>query len=88
MRAKALKPFEIGDRVRLSSLGESRIKKPRSKAGKVVGYGSSKARVRVLFDGLSQPTTLHHSYLTEEQETARPSEPALATRQSKPARQN
>jgi hypothetical protein len=88
MRAKAHKPFEVGDRVRLSVLGESRIRKPHSKVGKVVGYGFSEARVRVLFDGLSQPTTLHHSYLTKEQERARRGEPAHPARRSKVARQN
>jgi hypothetical protein len=61
-------PFKIGDRVCLSKLGESRIKKPRSRAGRVVGFGSSEAKIRVLFDGLSQPTTLHNSYLIKEQE--------------------
>ena len=60
--------FEIGDRVCLSKLGESRIKKPRSRAGKVIGFGSSETRIRVLFDGLSQPTTLHRSYLIKEHE--------------------
>ncbi len=70
MRATANKLFEIGDRVRLSKLGESRIRKPRSKAGKVVGFGFSEARVRVLFDGLRRPT-LHHSYLNKQQDLAR-----------------
>lgn len=62
--------FEIGDRVCLSELGESHLRKPRSKAGKVVGFGFSKSRIRVLFDGLSEPTTLHHSYLKKEQKPA------------------
>jgi hypothetical protein len=52
----------------LSKLGESRIRKPRSKTGTVVGVGLSETKVRVLFDGLSQPTTLHHTYLINEQE--------------------
>src|SRR5215216_1795725 len=71
MRATANILFEIGDRVCLSKLGESRIRKPRSKAGKVVGFGFSEARVRVLFDGLRRPTTLHHSYLNKQQDLAR-----------------
>jgi len=58
--------FERGDRVRLSKLGESRVKKPRSKSGRVVGFGFSDARIRALFDGLREPVTLHHSYLERE----------------------
>jgi hypothetical protein len=60
--------FEIGDRVCLSALGESRMRRTPSKAGKVVGFGFSGTRIRVLFDGLSRPTTLHHSYLKNERE--------------------
>jgi hypothetical protein len=58
--------FEIGDRVCLSRLGESRLKRAPSKAGTVIGFGFSAARVRVRFDGLSQPTTLHETYLEKE----------------------
>jgi hypothetical protein len=68
MRATANERFEIGDRVCLSKLGESRIKKPPSKAGKVVGFGFSEARVRVLFNGLRR---LHHSYLNKQQDLER-----------------
>jgi hypothetical protein len=71
MRATTNKRLEIGDRVCLSKLGESRIKKPHSKAGKVVGVGFSEARVRVLFDGLRRPITLHHSYLNKQQDLAK-----------------
>jgi hypothetical protein len=60
--------FEIGDRVRLNMLGESRFRRTPSKTGKVVGFGFSGARIRVLFDGLSQPTTLHQSYLEKDPE--------------------
>jgi hypothetical protein len=63
-----MRVFEIGDRVRLSRLGETRIRKPRSKSGMVVGFGFSDTRIRVLFDGLREPTTLHHSYLERESE--------------------
>jgi hypothetical protein len=62
--------FEIGDRVRLNELGGSRIKRAPSKAGKVVGFGVSGAGIRVLFDGLSRPTTLHQKYLTKEMQKA------------------
>lgn len=62
--APVSKIFEIGDRVCLSKLGESRIRKPHARAGTVVGFGFSKTRIRVLFDGRRQPTTLHCSYLS------------------------
>jgi hypothetical protein len=68
MRAADKRFFEIGDRVCLSELGESRLRKPRSKAGTVIGFGFSESRIRVLFDRLSEPTTLHHSYLRKEQQ--------------------
>ena len=67
MRATVDKTFEIGDRVCLSKLGASRIRKPHARAGTVVGFGFSKTRIRVLFDGRRQPTTLHYSYLSKDQ---------------------
>lgn len=69
--------FKIGDRVCLNELGESRIKRAPSKVGKVVGFGFSGARIRVLFDGLSQPTTLHQKYLTKETAPDQDGLPAL-----------
>jgi hypothetical protein len=56
--------FQIGDRVHLSELGASRLKKAPSKTGRVVGAGkASKLAVRVLFDGMKTPVSLHQSYL-------------------------
>jgi hypothetical protein len=56
--------FQIGDRVRLSELGASRIKKAPSKTGRVIGAGKvSKLTIRVLFDGMKSPVSLHQSYL-------------------------
>lgn len=56
--------FQMGDQVRLSELGASRIKKAPSKAGRVVGAGkASKLTIRVLFDGMKYPVSLHQSYL-------------------------
>src|SRR5262245_16612164 len=74
MKTLAMRPttdvlFEIGDRVRLSKLGEVRVGRTRSKVGTVVGFGYSEARVRVLFDRLSQPVTLHRTYLIKEQKS-------------------
>jgi hypothetical protein len=56
--------FRIGDQVRLSELGATRLKKAPSKTGRVVGAGTaSKLAVRVLFDGMRCPVSLHQSYL-------------------------
>lgn len=59
--------LEVGDRVRLSELGESRTLRAAVKTGKVVGFGHSDTRVRVRFDGRSQPITLHRSYLVKDE---------------------
>jgi hypothetical protein len=58
--------FQIGDRVRLNVHGASRVKQTPSNTGKVIGFGVAGTRIRVLFDGRSQPTTLHQSYLEKE----------------------
>ncbi|TKV73674.1 hypothetical protein FDV58_36305 [Bradyrhizobium elkanii] len=56
--------FQIGDRVHLSELGTSRLKKAPAKTGRVVGAGkASKLAFRVLFDGMKTPVSLHQSYL-------------------------
>ena len=54
----------MGDQVRLSELGASRLKKAPSKTVRVVGAGkASKLTIRVLFDGMKRPFSLHQSYL-------------------------
>ncbi|WP_338832288.1 hypothetical protein [Bradyrhizobium sp. 27S5] len=56
--------FQIGDRVHLSELGASRMKRALYTTGSVVGAGkASKLAVRVLFDGMKTPVSLHQSYL-------------------------
>lgn len=56
--------FRVGDQVRLNELGTSRMKKARSKTGRVIGSGkNSKQTIRVLFEGLKTPVSLHQSYL-------------------------
>jgi len=59
--------FQPGDPIRLSKLGEDRIKRAPSKTGRVVrgtgGQGSSQHAVRVQFDGMKQPVSLHLSYI-------------------------
>jgi hypothetical protein len=56
-----------GDPIRLSKLGESRIKRAPSKTGTVLrGTGtqrSSRNAVRVQFDGMKNPVSLHRSYI-------------------------
>jgi hypothetical protein len=58
--------FEVGDRVRLSELGEARLTRSRESAGLVVGFGHAETRVRVLLDGRVRPVTLHNTYLVRE----------------------
>jgi hypothetical protein len=55
--------LQVGDRVRLSELGESRMSRSRAKSGTVVGFGYSDSRVRVQLDGRERPVTLHRTYL-------------------------
>ena len=58
--------FSIGDRIRLSKLGESRNPRKRMKVGTVVGhkhYKPGPASVLVLFDGQTVPLRLHYSYI-------------------------
>ena len=56
--------FRMGDRVRLGELGASRLKKAPSKTGRIAGAGkASKLTIRVLFDGMKRPVSLHQSYL-------------------------
>ena len=71
MRATANKLFETGDRTCLSKLEKSRIRKPCSKADKVVEMGFSEVRVGVLFDRLRRAIKLHHNYLNMQQGLAR-----------------
>jgi hypothetical protein len=58
--------FRVGDRVRLSELGESRMMRVRTKAGRVVGFGHVASSVRVLLDGQAAPVTLHKTYLVKD----------------------
>ncbi len=59
--------FQPGDPIRLSKLGEDRIKRAPSKTGRVVrGTGSQRSSqnaVRVQFDGMKHPVSLHLSYI-------------------------
>jgi hypothetical protein len=59
--------FQPGDPVRLSKLGELRIRRAPSKTGKVVGKAgttkSSQNTIRVLFDGMSYPVSMHRTYI-------------------------
>lgn len=55
--------FEIGDRVHLSELGKSRTMRGNDKHGKIIGFGNTPSVVRVQFDELEYPVSLHRSYL-------------------------
>jgi hypothetical protein len=55
--------FRIGDRVRLSELGRERMPRNRATTAKVVGFGRSDTRIRIVFDGSKYPVSIHVSYL-------------------------
>ena len=64
--------LEIGDRVRLNALGQSRFKRARSQVGTVhklpkPQYGGK--TIQVLFDGNKEPTRLHQTYIQREETT-------------------
>src|SRR5579859_5404699 len=56
-------PFNIGDDVCLSELGRLRCPKMDPRPGKVIGFSSRTAAVRVLFEGRRSAAILHPSYL-------------------------
>ena len=62
--------FEVGDRVRLNTLG--RVRSPRTvRTGKIVSVYSRKSgcgSVYVLLDGLISPRRIHSSYLDLEEQ--------------------
>ena len=55
--------FRIGDRVRLNELGRERMPRNRAATAKVVGFGRSDTRIRIVFDGSKYPVSIHISYL-------------------------
>jgi hypothetical protein len=59
--------FRPGDTIRLSKLGESRMKRASSKSGRIVGVARdgkiSPNAVRVQFDGMKRPVSLHWTYV-------------------------
>jgi hypothetical protein len=67
VRQTEARMFQPGDPIRLSKLGEDRIKRPPSKTGTIVrgtgGRGPSQHAVRVQFDGMKHPVSLHLSYI-------------------------
>ncbi len=66
MRLKALeaiRPFKVGDRVRLSAAGRTRRPRKTQNSGLVVGYSENGVVVRIVFDGQKTPSRLHASLL-------------------------
>ena len=55
--------FRVGERVRLSELGRQRMPRNKATAAKVVGFGRSDTRIRIVFDGSKYPVSVHVSYL-------------------------
>ena len=57
------KPIQISHRERLNALGKSRTLRGKDRSGVVVGFGITGSILRVKFDDLSQPVSLHRTYL-------------------------
>jgi hypothetical protein len=60
-------PFQKGDRVRLSGLGRERMPRNRATTARVVGFGRSDTRIRIVFDGSRYPVSVHVSYLERDE---------------------
>ena len=58
--------FRIGDRVRLSELGRSRMARNRASTAKIVGFGRTETTIRIIFDGSHYPVSIHASYLEKD----------------------
>jgi hypothetical protein len=66
MKGRSMHQFFVGDRIRLSKLGELRNPRKRAKVGTIISQRENKpgpSSVLVLFDGQTQPLRLHHSYI-------------------------
>ena len=63
MSAEEEEYYRAGDRVRLSELGKQRMPRNKATTARVVGYGRSDTRIRVVFDGSAYPVSIHTSYL-------------------------
>ncbi len=55
--------FRVGERVKLSELGKERMPRNKSTTAKVVGFGRSDTRIRIVFDGSRYPVSIHTSSL-------------------------
>ena len=53
----------IGERCKLTSLGDARNPRLAGRQGTVVGSGRLNSSVRVLFDGRKTPMSLHKNYI-------------------------
>jgi hypothetical protein len=65
---KSRSEFQVGDRVRLNSLGKSRARNT-PETGKVVNLPGGLS-VEVIFDGNRTPTRIHRSYIEAERDVA------------------
>jgi hypothetical protein len=66
--------FRIGDRIRLSRLGEMRNPRKSPKVGTLVSvklHKSGPSSVLVLFDGRKEPSRLHWTYVEQIDHSAR-----------------
>ena len=74
--------FQVGAHVRLSELGKSRMMRGTDRRGRVVGLGRTETVVRVQFENLHNPVSLHQSYL--ERDKRAEIEARLSTLSSEP----
>ena len=65
--------LDLGDRVRLSKLGVSRMPRARVRTGVVVALPKHKtgATIHVLFDGNKRATRVHRSYIEPDNDGAK-----------------
>ena len=60
------RPFQVGDRCRLSDLGRKRNSRRGVGLCEVISFGNSSQRIRVRFVGYLSVHTIHVSYLERE----------------------
>jgi len=53
----------LGSSVRLSRLGVERCSKSSGQCGKIVGFSRANGSIRVLFEGMKTPRSLHRTYI-------------------------
>jgi hypothetical protein len=60
---RELPKFRVGDEVKLSEIGKSRLPRMKNITGKVVKLPRSSYSIDVLFDGNTASTRVHRTYI-------------------------